>query len=93
MPWAAVVIVIKIIVVVMVIVILLRAAAAVPDVQGDVTRRGSKQFQLTLTQETLFSTVAEGTELFSEMDERRHFRKDFSDFQLFNQKHNISKHS
>lgn len=86
MPWAAVVIVIKIIVVVMVIVILLGAAAAVPDVQGDVTRRGSKQFQLTLTQETLFSTVAEGTELFSEMDERRHFRKDFSDFQQFNQK-------
>ncbi len=62
MPWAAVVvIVIKIIVVVMVIVVLLRAATAVPDVQGDVTRRGSKQFQLTLTQETLFSTVAEGT--------------------------------
>ncbi len=84
MPWAAVVvIVIKIIVVVMVIVVLLRAATAVPDVQGDVTRRGSKQFQLTLTQETLFSTVAEGTELFSEMDKRRDKSNYFSDFQLF----------
>lgn len=72
MPWAVVVVtVIKIIVVVMVIVVLLRAATAVPDMQGDVTRRGSKQFQLTLTQETLFSTVAEGTELFSEGQKER----------------------